>query len=83
MILRMTDQMRQAISSSQGQPVEILDDRTSKRYLLVESSGIEQLWEDWVQRSLQVAFDEADRGELREWSPDRIKAEGRKRLSGQ
>jgi hypothetical protein len=83
MILPLSDEMREAIHNAQGQPLELLDEQTSKRYLLVESSGVDQLWEEWVQRSLQPAFDEADRGELRPWDPERIEAEGRRRLAGQ
>ncbi|HUE71497.1 MAG TPA: hypothetical protein VMP01_11490 [Pirellulaceae bacterium] len=83
MILPLSDEMREAIHNAQRQPLELLDEQTGKRYLLVESSEVDQLWEEWVQHSLQPAFDEADRGELRPWDPDRIKAEGRKRLTGQ
>jgi hypothetical protein len=83
MILPLTDAMREALDQAQGQPLELFDERTSKKYLVVESSNVEQLWDEWVRSSLQPAFDEADRGELRPWDPERIKAEGRRRLAGQ
>ncbi len=76
MILPLPESMREALEQAPGQPLELFDERTRKKYLVVESSNVEQLWEEWVRSSLQPAFDEADQGELRPWDPERIKAVG-------
>ena len=83
MVLRVTDEMHEAIAAAQGRPIEFHDERTSKKYLLVASDDVTRMFDDWVGRSLQVAFEEADRGQLRPWDPERIKAEGRRRLGGE
>ena len=36
--------------------------------------------DDELRRQLQIGFDQADRGQLVDWDPQRIKAEGRRRL---
>ena len=39
--------------------------------------------EEQLRSELQVAFDQATRGEWVEWDPDKIKQEGRRRLAEQ
>lgn len=36
-----------------------------------------------LHRQLQIGFDQADRGQLVDWDPEKIKAEGRRRLRQQ
>ena len=36
--------------------------------------------DDELREQLQIGFDQADRGQLVDWNPDKIKAEGRRRL---
>jgi len=36
--------------------------------------------DDELRRQLQIGFDQADRGQLVDWDPQRIKDEGRRRL---
>lgn len=39
--------------------------------------------DDELRQQLKVGFDQADRGQLVDWNPDKIKAEGRRRLQKQ
>ena len=36
--------------------------------------------DDELREQLEIGFDQADRGQLVAWNPDKIKAEGRRRL---
>jgi len=78
---KLTDELRAAIREQPGLPLRVEDEQTKKVYLLIEESEAPQLYEHWLRRELQAGFDQADRGELVDWDPDRIKAEGRRRLA--
>jgi len=39
--------------------------------------------DDELREQLKIGFDQADRGQLVDWNPDKIKAEGRRRLQKQ
>lgn len=39
--------------------------------------------DDELRQQLKIGFDQADRGQLVDWNPDKIKAEGRQRLQKQ
>jgi len=39
--------------------------------------------DDELRQQLKIGFDQADRGQLVDWNPDKIKAEGRRRLQKQ
>jgi len=73
--------MRDAISAGCGQSVRVKDQEIHKVYYLVAESDAPQLIDNWLARELQKGFDAADRGEVSEWDPKRIKAEGRHRLA--
>ncbi len=78
---KITDEQRKAIETHRGEPVRLEDDETNRVYLLVEESQAPQLYEHWLRQQLQQGFDAADRGAVVDWDPERIKAEGRRRLS--
>ncbi len=80
---KLNDELRQAVRSHPGQVVRLQDDETNKVYFLIEESQAGQFYEHWLRPELQKGFDAADRGELGEWNPERIKAEGRRRLAEQ
>lgn len=80
MILKLPPEMRTALQEHAGQPVKIEDEQSRKVYLLVEEDAAHQLMEQWLCRELQRGFDQADRGQVVEWNPDRIKSEGRRQL---
>lgn len=81
--LKLSEDLRAAIENTPGQPVRVEDDQTKKVYLLVEESEAPQLYEQWLRHELQKGFRQADRGETVDWHPERIKAEGRRRLAQQ
>lgn len=78
---KITDEQRQAIEAHPGEPLRIEDDKTHRIYILVEESGAPQLYEQWLRHQLQKGFHAADRGDVVQWDPERIKAEGRRRLA--
>lgn len=81
MVPKITDEQRKAIEARPGEPVRLEDDETNRVYILVEESQAPQLYERWLRDQLQQGFDASDRGEVADWDPERIKAEGRRRLS--
>ncbi len=75
---KITDEMRSGVDQD-GTPLKVEDDRSKKVYLLIdEDKGL--LFQQWLRRELQGSFEQADRGERVDWDPDKIKAEGRRRL---
>ena len=78
-MIKITDELRDAIEQEQGLPVKLEDDKTKKVYLLVDKENAQNLFDQWLRRELQIGFDQADRGEVVPWDPERIKAEGRHR----
>lgn len=80
MIPKLTPEMRAALQERAGRPVKIEDEQSRKVYLLVEEDAAHELMEQWLCREIQIGVDQAERGEVVEWDPDRIKSEGRRRL---
>jgi hypothetical protein len=60
---RLTDEMRQALAAQFGGPIPVCDDQSQQFYVLVPQGQYAQLHDDYVRRELQVAFEQADRGE--------------------
>ncbi len=76
---RLTSEMRQALQSHPGEPVEILDDETQSVYLLIDREHLSKLWDEMVRRELQLGFDAIDRGEVAELDIEATIAEARRR----
>ncbi len=64
---KLTDEQRQAIGFHPGDFTRVEDDQTHKIYLIIEESRANELYQQWLHEQLQVAFDEADRGEVGQW----------------
>ena len=73
----LTKEQQQALDANQG----ILQ---GSSYVLMRTDtfldwfGIDK---ETLKAQLQEGFDQADRGELLDWDPERIKAEGRRRFT--
>ena len=76
---KLTDEMRQALAAQPGGPIPICDDQSQQVYVLVPRDQYAQIHDDYVRRELQVAFDQADRGEWRSLDIEAIIAEARRR----
>lgn len=77
---KLTEEQRQALQQAPGRPVPVEDDRTHQVYFLVERDQLRRLLDEQLRRELQIGFDEADRGDVVEWDPEKIKAQGREIL---
>ena len=64
---KLSEEQRQAIVDCQGRPVEVEDDRTQRVYVLVARDEFHRLMEDKLCRELQIAFDQADAGDVGDW----------------
>ncbi|MBA3483411.1 MAG: hypothetical protein H0T51_16500 [Pirellulales bacterium] len=76
---KLTDEMRQALAAQPGGPIPNRDDQSQQFYVLVPRDQYAQMHDDYVRRELQVAFDQADRGEWRELDIEAVIAEARRR----
>ena len=76
---RLTDEMRQALAAQLGGPIPVCDDQSQQFYVLVPQSQYAQLHNDYVRRELQVAFDQADRGEWIDLDVESIISEANRR----
>lgn len=83
-ITQTEDQKR--ILDSEKTPVFLVDADGQTTHVVLPIADARCLFDDDLRRELQVGFDEADRGELLGWDPERIKAKGlellRKRHEG-
>jgi len=77
---KLTKEMRAALEKHPNEPVSVEDDRTHKVYLLIEQDRARDLLDQWLRSELQIGFEQANRGDITPWHPDRIKSEGRRRL---
>ena len=67
---RLSDEQRQALSDQAGAPLEVEDELTRKVYVIVPKDDFRRMVDDELRWQLQIGFDQADRGELEEWSVD-------------
>ena len=65
---KLTDAQRQAILTQPGDFTRVEDDQTHKAYFLIEQTRAEALYDRWLREQLQIGIDQADRGEVAEWS---------------
>ena len=80
MALKITPEMRAALADHPGQPIEVEDDETRRVYLLVDAERGRALTEQWIRDQLKVGEEAATRGEIVDFDPESIKAEGRRRM---
>ncbi len=76
---KITAEMRTALETQPGRPVQVEDEQTRKVYLLIDAESGRALAEQWIRDQLKVGFDAAARGEVVTFDTDAIKAEGRQR----
>lgn len=77
---KLTDEMREALAKEPGKALRIDDDETNKVYFLVEQDIEIESFDEWILREAEIGRQQALRGELVEFDPEKIKREGRKRL---
>lgn len=77
---KLTPEMRAALAQNPGQPVEVEDEQSQQRYILVDAQSGRALTEQWIREQLQIGVNAADRGEIVPFDPDAIMARGRERL---
>jgi hypothetical protein len=77
--IKLSDELRDALSARPSGPIPIEDDQTNGRYVLLSQEDYFRLHEDYIRRELQVAFDQAERGETSELEMDALLAEAHRR----
>jgi hypothetical protein len=78
---KITEEMRLALDERPGEPVMVEDDRTQQVYVLIPQESLPLLWDSYVRREVEQGLAAVDRGDVIDWDPDRIKAEGRRSLA--
>ena len=79
---KLTDEMRDALAAHPGSPIPVCDDQSQQVYVLVPRDAYARLQDDHVRRELQIAFDQADRGEWEDLDIEAIIAEAREAHGG-
>lgn len=72
---KLTDEMRHALAAQAGGPIPVCDDQSQQVYVLVPRDQYARLQDDYVRHELQVAFDQADRGQWEDLDIEAIVAE--------
>lgn len=80
---KLTDDMRDALGRNPEGTIEVEDELTQQRYVLMPKDAVQEIGRRELLRELQIGFDQADAGEFVAWDTDEIKAEGRRRREGQ
>jgi hypothetical protein len=75
---KLTDEMRHALAAHPGGPIPVCDDQSQQVYVLVPRDEYARLQVDFIRRELQVAFDQADRGEWEDLDIEAIILEARR-----
>ena len=78
--VKKSDELQQALDQEHGAPVYLVGLDGEATHVLLSIDDARRMFDDYLRRELQIGFDQADRGELVDWDPDRIKAEGREIL---
>lgn len=63
--IKLTDEMRRALSACPAGPIPVEDEQTHSHYVLLAKEDYFRLHEDYVRRELEVAFDQVDRDEVK------------------
>ncbi|MDB5387331.1 MAG: hypothetical protein JWM11_2977 [Planctomycetaceae bacterium] len=81
MIPKLSEEQRRVIQNRDGGPVEVEDDRTQRVSVLVARDEFHRLVEEQLRAELQVGFDQADAGDVGEWSVEEMLQEAHPRNS--
>jgi len=74
------DELQQALDKEQGAAVYLVGMDGETTHVVLPIDDARRMFDDYLQRELQVGFDQADRGESVDWDPEKIKAYGRELL---
>lgn len=77
MVLKITEEIRNAVKEHPGQPIKLQDEQTRKVYLLIDESAMPAFWEEYIRQEVWKGLAAIDRGEVEDWDVESIKAEGR------
>lgn len=80
MLPRLTDEMRAALASNRGGPIEVEDGETHQVYLLVDAEQGQRLMRRWLTDALKRGMDDVHQGRVVPFDPEAIKAQGRNRV---
>ena len=83
MTLKLTDAMREALGRNPEGAIEVEDELTQRRYVLLPKESLHAVAQKELMRELQIGFDQADAGQVVGWDPAEIKSEGRRRLQNE
>jgi len=75
----LTPEQCAAIAANGGTPIQLEDPGTHKVYVLLEQSPGILLDDEYVRGELSKGIAAIERGEIRNWDPEWIKQEGRRR----
>ena len=83
MTLKLTDAMREALDRDPEGAIEVEDELTQRRCLLLPKEALHTVAQRELMRELQIGFDQANAGQLVDWDATEIKSEGRRRLQNE
>lgn len=75
-----TDEQRQVLDTEEATAVYVVNAQGETTHVALPIDRARHLFDDYLRRELQPGFDQADKGQVVDWDPDAIKAEGRHRL---
>ena len=78
--VKKSDELQQALDQEHGAPVYLVGLDGEATHVVLSIDDARRMFDDYLRRELQIGFDQSDRGELVDWDPDKIKAEGREIL---
>lgn len=77
MIAKLTNEQIAALRAGPpGEECVLVDEQSGKEYVLFDKAAYER----WIERQIDEALEQVDRGEVEEWEIDSIKEEGLQRL---
>jgi GTPase Era involved in 16S rRNA processing len=79
MTLKLSEDLRQALRQNPGSFVALEDDQSHDVYVVLPREELRRLLDDDLQRKLQVAIDQVERGEVEEWDIEATLTEARRR----
>ncbi len=80
---KLTDAMREALGRDPEGAIEVEDELTQRRYVLLPKESLQAVAQRELVRELQIGFDQADVGRFVDWDAAEIKSEGRRRLQNE
>ena len=77
-----TDDQKRALEQAES-PVFFVDADGKATHVILPLEDARRMFDDYLRRGLQIGFDQADQGQIVDWNPEKIKAEGRRKLQQQ